>query len=169
MTRKPRVLVVDDDASVRKSLQKVLEGAGYEVASAENGPEANRSFESQRTDMVLLDLGLPIRDGWDAFESITSEAPVLPIIIITGQADQYDMAVAAGVGALMEKPLDVSQLLRTMEELLAEPCETRLRRLCGYAHDTRYVAADRAQVSGQLRARAAALPRSSPRLKLRQW
>jgi DNA-binding NtrC family response regulator len=82
-----------------------------------------------------LDIGLPIRNGWDTFERITSQAPAFPIIIITGKANQYDTAVAAGIGALMEKPLDATQLLETIEQLLSESKETRLRRLCGYSHD----------------------------------
>lgn len=101
-------------------------------------------LESGRTshghvDLLLLDIALPVKNGWDAFERLTNEAAVLPIIIITGQANQHDMAVAAGVGALMEKPLDVTELLDTMQKLLAEPAETRLLRLCGHGPDTRPV------------------------------
>lgn len=133
---KEKVLVVDDDASVRESLRKVLEDVGYQVVVAADGREAVEQFEGGHVDLLLLDIGLPVRNGWDAFERITNEAPVLPIIIITGQANQNDLAVAAGVGALMEKPLDVTGLLNTMQELLAEPIETRLRRLCGYNQNT---------------------------------
>ncbi|MGA3284219.1 MAG: response regulator [Verrucomicrobiota bacterium] len=138
---KEKVLIVDDDASVRESLRKVLEDAGYKVALAADGREAVEQFEAGHVDLLLLDIGLPVKNGWDAFERITNEAPVLPIIIITGQANQHDMAVAAGVGALMEKPLGVTELLNTMQELLAEPIEARLLRLCGYGRDTRHVPA----------------------------
>jgi CheY-like chemotaxis protein len=136
---KEKVLVVDDDASVRESLRRVLEDAGYKVALAADGQEAVKQFEGGHVDLLVLDIGLPVKNGWDAFERITNEAPVLPIIIITGQANQHDMAVAAGVGALMEKPLDVTGLLNTMQELLVEPIENRLLRLCGYGHDTHHV------------------------------
>jgi len=134
---KAKVLIVDDDASVRESLRKVLADAGYEVALAADSREAMERFEGRHIDLLLLDIGLPVRDGWDAFERITNEAPVLPIIIITGQANQHDLAVAAGVGALMEKPLGAVELLTMMQELLAEPMEARLLRLCGCALNTR--------------------------------
>jgi CheY-like chemotaxis protein len=134
-----RVLVVDDDASVRESLKKVLAEAGYEVALATDGQEAMDRFDPDQVDLLLLDLNLPIRGGWDVFERITTQYPLVPIIIITGLPNQYFTALAAGAGALMEKPIEVPTLLKTVEELLAEPKESRLRRLCGQLDDTRYV------------------------------
>jgi len=134
-----KVLVVDDDASVRSALHQVLTDAGYDVILAADGQEALEQFASQPPDLLILDLGLPGQSGWETFERITSQNPVLPNIIITGQSDQYDMASAAGVGALMEKPLDAEALLETMQSLLAEPKETRLRRLCGYEGNVRHV------------------------------
>lgn len=136
---KKTILIVDDDASVRQSLRKVLEGAGYTVVLAASGEEAASRVEREPTDLIMLDLGLPIMNGWDTFERITSRTPVLPLIIFTGQANQYDMAVAAGVGALMEKPLDATVLLDTIKELLTETQEARLRRLCGYSQSTRHI------------------------------
>jgi DNA-binding NtrC family response regulator len=136
---KEKVLIVDDDASVRESLRKVLESVGYKVALAANGQEAAKQFEDGQVSLLLLDIGLPVKNGWDTFEHITNKAPALPIIITTGPANQPDMAVAAGVGTLMEKPLDVTGLLVTMEELLAEPVEARARRLRGYPRATRHV------------------------------
>ena len=136
---KKRVLIVDDDTSVRHSISSVLEEAGDAVSQSGDGEEALRKFDSKQIDLLLLDLGLPNKSGWDTYEGFTSRNPMLPIIIITGHTSQSEMAMAAGVGALMEKPLDAVQLLQTMEDLLAESEETRLRRLCGYRKDIRYV------------------------------
>jgi CheY-like chemotaxis protein len=133
---KERVLIIDDDASVRESIQKVLKGAGYEVTTAADGEEAVTRFVPERIDLVLLDLNLPFRSGWEVFERLTAQHPTIPLIIITGMPNQYRTALAAGVDALMEKPIDAPALLRTMDELLAEPAEARVRRLYDYQHHT---------------------------------
>ena len=96
---KKNVLIVDDDSSVRKSISRVLKDAGYEVSQARDEQEAMTQFDSKQIDLVLLDLGLPNRSGWDMFEGFTSRNPTLPIIIITGRAGQFEIAMAAGVGA----------------------------------------------------------------------
>ena len=135
---KERVLIIDDDASVRESLSKVLRGAGYEVTTVADGEQAVTQFAPEQIDLVLLDLNLPFRNGWDVFERLTTQHPTMPLIIITGMPNQYPIARAAGVGALMEKPIDAPALLRTMDELLTEPAEARLSRMCGYYQDTRH-------------------------------
>jgi hypothetical protein len=72
------------------------------------------------------------------FLDLTTQHPFVPVIIITGMPNQYGTALAAGAGALFEKPVEAPALLKTMEELLAEPSDVRLRRLCGHLDDTRY-------------------------------
>jgi DNA-binding NtrC family response regulator len=140
MTRK--VLIVDDDKSVRESLSKVLRQEGYEVALAADGSEALEKFDRLKLDLVLLDLSLPVMNGWEIFEHVTREDPLLPVIIVTGQANQYGTAATVGAGALMEKPLDILRLLRTMKRILTESREARLRRLCGLSEGTRQIPRD---------------------------
>jgi DNA-binding response OmpR family regulator len=137
---KKTVLIVDDDAAIRESLRKLLQAEGYEVRLAANGQEGLDQFDPARVDLVLLDLNLPAKSGWDCFERFSFINPFLPIIIITGRDDQYSLAAAAGVGALMEKPLDVPLLLQTITALFTEPAETRLKRLVGLNKDVRYAA-----------------------------
>ena len=129
---KKKILIVDDDASVRDSIKKVLLDEGYDVLLAADGHEAVECCDPHEIDALLLDLNLPRRGGWDIFEQFTSRNPTLPVIIITGVTGQHPVASAAGVGALMEKPLNVPGLLRTIQQLLDEPTETRLRRVTGY-------------------------------------
>lgn len=146
-----KILVVDDDAAVRESVRKVLAEEGYETLVAADGCEALRHFVSQAIGLLILDLKLPDKTGWDVFEYITQKNPLLPIIVITGQTEQFQTAQAAGAGALMEKPLDAAELLRVIRELLAEPKEMRLRRLTGKGGAVRHVPPRNAEFLKHLR------------------
>lgn len=126
-----RVLIVDDDKSVREALSKVLREEGFEPCLAADGLEALEKRQKLKFGLVLLDLGLPGITGWELYERIVREEPTVPVIIITGQSSQLGTAATADVGTLMEKPLEITRLLRTMRRLLAEPAEARLRRLAG--------------------------------------
>ena len=90
-------------------------------------------------DLVLLDLNLPLQDGWDTLERLTTENPLLPVIIITARPNQIFPALAAGAGALMEKPLDLPKLLRTIRDLLAEPAASQSARMAGKAAEFHYL------------------------------
>ena len=133
------ILLVDDDPSVREMVGRVLTGEGYLVLTAANGPEALRIAASTAIDLVLLDLNMPGQSGWDTFEQLTSENPLLAIVIITARSQQLFTAVSAGTGALLEKPLDYPKMLQTIRDLLAESPETRLARLTGKRTDFHYL------------------------------
>ncbi len=137
---KKRVLIVDDDDSVRESLKKVLQDSGYEVVLALDGQQAMGRLDPGPMDVLLLDLNLPDRSGWDVYESLTTRYPLVPIVIITGMPNQHPVALAAGADALFEKPVEVSQLLDTLAGLLTQPREARLQRLCGYRDDMVFAA-----------------------------
>ena len=121
------ILVVDDESSIREALSKVLQAENYEVASAENGLEAIEKLKLKKFDLVLLDLGLPVKDGRDTMIWLAEVNPLLPLIIITGRNNQRELAEKLGADALMEKPLDVPRLLQTIRELINEPSEWRAR------------------------------------------
>ncbi|HTD66128.1 MAG TPA: response regulator [Candidatus Limnocylindria bacterium] len=138
---KRKLLLVDDDPSVRKMLGRLLIAEGYQVLPAANGQEALDIAAATELDLVLLDLNLPVKNGWDTFERLTSDNPIVPIIIITARPNQLFPALAAGVGALMEKPLDFPKLLETIRGLLDEPTEERLARLVGKPVEFHYLPA----------------------------
>jgi CheY-like chemotaxis protein len=89
---------------------------------------------------VLLDLNMPVKNGWDTFERLTAENPLLAVIIITARSNQFFTALSAGVGALLEKPLDFPKLLETIAKLIAEPANTRLARLVGQPAEFQFLA-----------------------------
>jgi DNA-binding response OmpR family regulator len=133
-----RILVVDDDPSVRAMLTRVLADEGYSVWAAANGTSALEIAAVAKVNLVLLDLNLPAESGWDIFERLTAENPLLVVIIITARSNQLFTALGAGVGALLEKPLDFPKLLQTVSVLLAEPPESRLARLAGKPAEFHY-------------------------------
>jgi two-component system response regulator ResD len=151
MTKK--ILVVDDESSIREALSKVLHAEDYEVVSAENGQEAIEKFGQEKIDLLLLDLGLPVKDGWGTLEWLARVNPLLPIIIITGRHAQRELAEAAGADALMEKPLNVPRLLQTIRELVDEPMERRAQRASQRASGFRYVSCDNELFREMLRER----------------
>jgi len=119
-----RILLVDDERSIRESLCKILGAENYEVVLAENGHEAIEKHGAQRIDLLILDLNMPVKNGWDTLDWLVKIDPVLPVVIITGRSDQRALAETAGADALMEKPLDVPLLLQTIRELMDEPVES---------------------------------------------
>jgi len=134
-----KILIVDDDPTVRVMLTRVLVGEGYQVWAAANGVAALAIAALAQVDLVLLDLNLPGQSGWDTFERLTAENPLLAVIIITARPNQLFTAMGAGVAALLEKPLDFPKLLQTVGNLLAESAESRLARAAGNASDFLYV------------------------------
>ena len=136
--RGKRILLVDDDPTVRDSLNDVLVAEGYFVVPAENGQQALDLANESPVDLVLLDLNMPVKNGWDTFEHLTHEHPLIPIIIATARPNQLFTALGSGAGALVEKPMDIPTLLRTMEKLLAESAEQRLARLVGQNPEFHY-------------------------------
>jgi CheY-like chemotaxis protein len=144
-----RVLLVDDDPTVRDSLNDVLVSEGCVVIPAENGQQALDLAAGFSVDIALLDLNMPVKNGWDTFERLTFEHPLIPIIIITARPNQLFTALGAGAGALLEKPMDIPTLLRTMEKLLAESAEQRLARLAGRKTEFHYKSATAGQECGR--------------------
>jgi CheY-like chemotaxis protein len=135
-----KLLVVDDDHSVRESLRKLLEAEHYDVHTAKAGVDALDYFTFNSTDLVVLDLNLSTDDGWEVFHTMAEVNPFVPTIIITAESDQRRRAVAVGVEALIEKPIDVPAFLKIIRDLLAETSKGRLERICGDDRYCRYLA-----------------------------
>lgn len=126
---KGKVLLVDDDASVRESLRLAFQSENFQVIPASNGREALEKYFEGYVELVVLDLNMPVKNGWDTFERLTALNPYLAIILITGRLDQRDLAAVAGASAIMEKPLNLPVLVRAMNRLVDESLEERLQRI----------------------------------------
>jgi len=120
MIQRPVVLLVDDNASVRQSLTRALSFENFGVVVAANGEEALRGFGENQIDVVLLDQDLGRESGWDTLEQLRKMQPGLPVIIMTARPERRTTHSTQGVEALMEKPLDLPLLFRTLGALAAE-------------------------------------------------
>ena len=122
-----RVLVVDDEQSIRHFVSRSLTDAGYEVVTAGTGADGIRLFKAEPPDLVVLDLRLPDASGLDLLEQFKAEAPATPVILITA-VDDLETAVKAmrqGAFYFLRKPLALDEL----EKLVHEGLEKRqLRR-----------------------------------------
>jgi two-component system response regulator VicR len=138
-----QILLADDDLAVCESLARVLESEDYDVVVARNGSEAVVKFLSSPPDLVLLDLNMPGKDGWEVFKMMEKLNPLSPVIVITARPHEYQRAVLLGIDAFMEKPLDLPVLLQSIKKLLAEPRPDRIVRLTNGSFRTACLASRR--------------------------
>ena len=129
---KPKVLLVDDDLSVRQSLGLALQSEHFQVVTASNGQEALEKYFEGYVDLVLLDLNLPSQNGWDTFERLSALNPYLTIVLVTERLNPRELAVVSGASAIMEKPLNVPLLIQAMNRLAGESLEGRLQRIAAH-------------------------------------
>lgn len=113
-----RVLVVDDDDAIRQLIQMALEGSGYEVATAEDGQEALAAVRAAPPRIILLDMRMPVMDGW-AFTRAYRETPPphAPIVVLTAARDAGEYASDVDADAFLAKPFNLRELLGLVDRL----------------------------------------------------
>jgi DNA-binding response OmpR family regulator len=119
----PRVLVVEDDATIGRSLVQALKAHGYPVTLAADGASARRAFASLVPDLVVLDLGLPDVDGVDLCREMRASAPNVSILVLTARQDEVDVVVGLDAGAndYVTKPFRLAELLARVRAHLRRP------------------------------------------------
>ncbi len=117
MSRRVRVLVVDDDASMVSTLGDVLEASGYEVVTAHSGQDAVDQAAATRPDCILMDIRMPDFDGVEAYRRIKRLSPASLVIFMTAYSSSSLVVEARREGAteILAKPLDLSRLLALIE------------------------------------------------------
>jgi len=119
---KGRVLVIDDEAIVRVSCQRVLAPAGYEVVLTSRGDEAIELLEKERFDLVLTDLKMPDMDGLEVLKVIKERWPDIQVVIITGYGtiSTAVQAIKKGAYEYIEKPFTPEDILDVVTKALSE-------------------------------------------------
>jgi two-component system, NtrC family, nitrogen regulation response regulator NtrX len=117
---KPRILVIDDEASIRDSLRVTLEYADYEVIGAATGQDGLALAERESPDLVLLDIKMPGTDGMEVLNRLHARDETLPIIMISGHGTTSTAVDAVKMGAedFLDKPFDTDVLLFRIEKVL---------------------------------------------------
>lgn len=119
---KQRILVVDDDRSIVKVVRSYLEQAGYEVRVAYDGTTALHTLRSEKPDLLVLDLMLPDRDGWEITRTIRADATLgaTPIIMLTARVEDTDKIIGLELGAddYITKPFNAREIVARVRALL---------------------------------------------------
>lgn len=111
-----KILVIDDQKSIRNTLKDILEYEKHEVVLAENGPQGLELFDNDKFDIVLCDIKMPEMDGLEVLQKIMEKSSDTPVIMISGHGtiDTAVDAIKKGAYDFIEKPLDLNRLLVTM-------------------------------------------------------
>src|SRR5918995_2983274 len=114
-----RILVVDDDPDIRGLVHELLDRRGFTVTEARDGHEALRAFYAERPDLVVLDVAMPVLDGWKTLERIRELSDV-PVVMLTAKADELEKTrgLRAGADDYVTKPFGRQELLARVEGLL---------------------------------------------------
>ena len=127
----PNILVVEDDEMNRDMLARHLKWEGYQVVTAANGVQALALAHSEHIDLILMDMGLPILDGWQATYRLkmAPETQAIPIIALTAYALTEDRVKCfqAGCDDYETKPIDFPRLLAKMHHYLAMMMPEKIR------------------------------------------
>jgi len=119
-TTKPKLLIVDDEDPTRAIYAEALRSAGYEVVQAGNGKEGLAVAERERPALVLLDVDMPVMNGWQTLERLQQRGDEASVIILTGATDVEDRVKGLGAGAddYLGKPCDMRELLARVQAVL---------------------------------------------------
>ena len=130
MTDKAHVLVVEDEEDLASLVEVNLHLSGYEVTTAGDGGAALEAVAQQRPDLILLDVMMPVLDGWQVLRRLKEDEEFadIPVVMLTALSEERDIIRGHLQGAVryLTKPFEMKVLLRTVEEGLQEPDEAEI-------------------------------------------
>ena len=119
-----RVLVVEDEESVREALARILENSGYKVTTAEDCPVAVSLLEQGGFDIVFTDLTLPGPSGWELVRWVGENRPGTPVVLLSGwEIHQKDVEDKGPVARILSKPVKLKDMTDAIKELVPHPAE----------------------------------------------
>ena len=110
-----RVLIVDDEADIRATVSAMLEIEGYDVDEAANGVDALHAIERREPDLILLDMRMPVLDGWGFERELRRRGHRTPIVVMTAARDAARWAAEIAASAFVAKPFGFDDLITAVE------------------------------------------------------
>ena len=125
-----KILVVDDDPDLLLLLRVTLAAEDFQCLLARNGEDAVRELQLEKPDLVLLDIMMPVMDGWQVLRQVAEWDIQIPVIVVSAKASETDVARALELGAVdyVTKPFDPDELLQSILAVLDRSPEDRARR-----------------------------------------
>jgi two-component system, chemotaxis family, chemotaxis protein CheY len=112
------LLVVDDDPAILSTVSDILSDEGYHVVTATNGAEALATLERLVPELILLDMRMPVMDGWQFAQARSAEQREIPLVVMTAAHDARKWALEIGAADYLAKPFDLLELLEVVERRL---------------------------------------------------
>jgi two-component system, chemotaxis family, chemotaxis protein CheY len=115
----PKILIVDDDPSIRQVVQEILDLEGYQTAVAEDGAQALSVLMTYPARLILLDMRMPVMDGWTFVRRLRDQGNTTPIVVMTAASDASSWAAEVEAAGVLPKPFELDEILTTVERHFA--------------------------------------------------
>lgn len=116
--KQKRILIVDDNNDLRRLYAVGLNQNGFEVKLAANGAEALERLETDRPDLIVLDVFMPLMDGFEFLEKISEQTVAIPVIVVSGQSSMDDAPNHPAVRFWLSKPVSIAELVVKITDCL---------------------------------------------------
>lgn len=125
MENKPKILIVDDEENICELVRLYIEKEGFDAIIANDGQEAVAKFNKEKPDLILLDIMLPIKDGWQVCREIRAQSKV-PIIMLTAKGETFDKVLGLELGAddYVVKPFESKELIARIRAVLRRSADS---------------------------------------------
>lgn len=125
MENKPKILIVDDEENICELVRLYIEKEGFDAIIANDGQEAVAKFNKEKPDLILLDIMLPIKDGWQVCREIRAQSKV-PIIMLTANGETFDKVLGLELGAddYVVKPFEPKELIARIRAVLRRSADS---------------------------------------------
>lgn len=125
MENKPKILIVDDEENICELVRLYIEKEGFDAIIANDGQEAVAKFNKEKPDLILLDIMLPIKNGWQVCREIRAQSKV-PIIMLTAKGETFDKVLGLELGAddYVVKPFEPKELIARIRAVLRRSADS---------------------------------------------